>query len=106
MKEFDGSPDKVKLGFQDSIFAPTSFTEVCVGMDTRETSKTLVAAVKKACDIFGVRVCDFGLVTTPQLHWLVSNRYTHFNDAGLYVQYFKEKFLTFVGLCQNSNLGK
>mmetsp|Transcript_1838 Transcript_1838/g.2482 ORF Transcript_1838/g.2482 Transcript_1838/m.2482 type:complete len:140 (+) Transcript_1838:442-861(+) len=75
-------------------------------MDTRTTSPALVAAAMKGCDIMGVRTCNFGKVTTPQLHWLVSHRYTHFNDAGLYTQYYKDKFLSFVGLCQNHKLGK
>lgn len=68
----------------ESVFAETSFAEVCLGMDTRETSPALLAAVKAACDIMGVKVCTYGLVTTPQLHWLVSENYTNDNDTGLY----------------------
>ena len=73
-------------------------------MDTRETSPALLKAVKAACDIMGVKVCNYGLVTTPQLHWLVSENYTDENDTGLYSQEFKENFLTFLSLCDTAAL--
>lgn len=43
--EFDNSPRRMMLGFLESVFAPMSFVHVCLGMDTRESSPRLLAAI-------------------------------------------------------------
>lgn len=44
--EFDMSPRALQCGFTESIFADISNARVCVGMDTRESSPKLLAAVR------------------------------------------------------------
>lgn len=77
--EFDKSHDKIKYGFQESIFVPVSFTTVCFGFDTRETSPSLIEAAIKGATLMGVQVTNHGLCTTPMLHWLVSQQLTKEN---------------------------
>jgi len=48
---------------------------VFLARDTRESSPRLIAAMKRAFDIFGVHWEDFDLLTTPQLHWIVARTY-------------------------------
>ena len=43
---------------------------VFIGMDTRESSERLCNAVSQGITLIGVEPVNFGLVTTPQLHWL------------------------------------
>ena len=100
LEEFDNGPDKLTYGLQESIFAPSSYAECCFALDTRESGPALVAAAKAACEIMGVTTCNHGVVTTPQLHWLVSNKYTHSNDSGLYTQHCREVFMAFLTLCE------
>ena len=45
--------------------------KVVLGMDTRPSSVALVAAVKDGVEAAGGVVEDFGLLTTPQLHYMV-----------------------------------
>lgn len=99
--DFNESERRLKFGFLESIFAPVSFVEACFAMDTRDTSPKLLQAAMRGCELMGIKGTNFGLCTTPQLHWLVANRLTHANDSGLYIQYFKENFLTFLSLCQD-----
>jgi len=68
-------------------------------MDTRESSPALTAAAIAACEIMGVKACNYGVCTTPQLHWLVAHKYTNSNEAGLYVQHCREVFMSFLTLC-------
>lgn len=44
---------------------------VLMGRDTRPSSPRLAQLVAQGCAALGVEVIDHGLVTTPQLHWLV-----------------------------------
>jgi len=44
---------------------------VVVGRDTRPHSKGLVEKLKAGIEAVGGVVVDYGIVTTPQLHWLV-----------------------------------
>lgn len=46
---------------------------VFVGCDTRSSSEKLKRIVVEGIESLGAKVVDFGLVTTPQLHWLVRN---------------------------------
>lgn len=75
-------------------------------MDTRDTSEKLLNAAKKACKLMSIKTTNYGLVTTPKMHWLVSKGYTHFNDTGLYTQFFKDSFLTFISLSNNDRMMK
>lgn len=104
--KFDDTEMRVKFGFQESVFAPVSLAEACFACDTRESSPQLVKAALAGCETLGVKTCNFGLCTTPQLHWLVSQRKTHFNDAGLYAQFFHVNYQTFLALCGDKSAKK
>ena len=47
---------------------------VLVGRDTRDSSPSLCQLVVDGASALGAEVEDFGVVTTPQLHWLVRER--------------------------------
>eukprot|EP00730_Choanoeca_flexa_P009797 TRINITY_DN1339_c0_g1_i1.p1 TRINITY_DN1339_c0_g1~~TRINITY_DN1339_c0_g1_i1.p1 ORF type:complete len:531 (+),score=124.34 TRINITY_DN1339_c0_g1_i1:168-1595(+) len=44
---------------------------VAIGSDTRKSSPGLVQAAKDGCSAVGAHCDDFGLMTTPQLHYVV-----------------------------------
>lgn len=46
--------------------------KVFIGRDTRPSSEHLKDLVVKGVEALGGQVVDFGLVTTPQLHWVVA----------------------------------
>ncbi|TNV80721.1 hypothetical protein FGO68_gene10832 [Halteria grandinella] len=43
---------------------------VFIGMDTRDSSQRLIDAVSQGITLIGACPVNYGLVTTPQLHWL------------------------------------
>lgn len=45
---------------------------VFIGYDSRESSLRLSEAMINGIEILGGRVVNYGLVTTPQLHWLTA----------------------------------
>ena len=45
--------------------------KVVFGRDTRASGPHLVKALKAALDVLGVEYTDYGLLTTPQLHYIV-----------------------------------
>ncbi len=60
-------------GFKGKVegdFAGAQQALVFIGMDTRESSERLCAAVAQGIELIGAEPLNFGLVTTPQLHWL------------------------------------
>jgi phosphomannomutase len=61
-------------------------------MDTRDSSPALVAAALAACEIMGVMTCNYGVCTTPQLHWLVSHSYVFPSDVVMYEKHSKKVF--------------
>lgn len=101
LEGFDSSADKMKYGFADTIFAPTAYTKVCFGFDTRETSPMLVEAAMTGAKLMGANVVNYGLCTTPMLHWLVSEKHTKEDEVSLYYENFKGKFLTFLELVKS-----
>ena len=74
---------------QDAI---ASAVEVYIAMDTRGSSPELVAAVKHGLDCLGVNHRDFGLLTTPQLHYQVAASADSATD-------FTNSFREFMNLC-------
>ena len=65
LEALDGSEEKIKYGFQETIFAESSFATVCFGHDTRETSPALEKAAMEGCKLMGVKPVSHGLCTTP-----------------------------------------
>lgn len=57
----------------DSSFRPLIF----IGQDTRISSSPLAELLKEAVQAAGGIVVDYGIVTTPQLHWAVGS----YNDS-------------------------
>lgn len=57
---------------QEDLFSKVGEVDpiVFIGMDTRESSQRLCDAVALGLQAIGVTPINFGLVTTPQLHWL------------------------------------
>ena len=43
---------------------------VFIGMDTRDSSQRLIDAVSQGISLIGAQPHNYGLVVTPQLHWL------------------------------------
>ncbi|KAL6985821.1 phosphoacetylglucosamine mutase [Sarracenia purpurea var. burkii] len=51
------------------------YAEILLGRDTRPSGESLLAAVKKGIStIAGAVAVDMGVLTTPQLHWMVRAR--------------------------------
>jgi len=67
---------------------------VLVGKDTRATGPRLVAAVRAGVWVAGGQVVDHGLLTTPQLHWLVRQTNERREEVGLpeYYRYITAAF--------------
>lgn len=66
----------INLGFDlfDIIFSSDKhICDVFLGHDTRETSYNLIVACGQGVDLTGSNPKNFGLVTTPQLHFLVQS---------------------------------
>ena len=60
-------------------------------MDTRESSPILIENIKKGLSCFGVEHTDFGLLTTPQLHYKVATGGNSIDD-------FVDAYLEFLNL--------
>lgn len=71
-------------------------------MDTRESSPILLKAAMKGCELMGVKITNFGLCSTPQLHWLISQKLTKEADKPKYAQYFTKAFLSFIKLIESA----
>lgn len=74
-----------------------SSSKVLIGRDNRPTSAILAQAVRAAIEAAGSEVLDYGLVSTPQLHFLVeqSNVLSSLPTLDHYTNYFSSKALTF-----------
>lgn len=81
-----------------------SFVQVCLGMDNRESSPGLLNAIQAACELLNVNVTSYGLVTTPMLHWLVSQGMTDAKEVGNYHINFCKAFIDYLALCEESHL--
>ena len=71
---------------------------VFLGRDTRESSEKLVAAVKAGLDCLNVPYKDFGLLTTPQLHFIVAHHKKDY-DGKDYISIMSDAYLEFINLC-------
>jgi len=74
-------------------------SRVAIGVDTRPSSVPLAGAVREGVDVAGAALMDFGLSTTPQLHYYVrclntKGAYGAPNEGG----YFKKMFNALVKL--------
>jgi len=84
---------------------PTSVSgTVVVGRDTRLSSPALSKAVVRGVEVVGGQVLDIGVVTTPQLHYIVvaTNTKGGYGDPSLVGYYAKitgafKKFISLVG---------
>jgi len=47
-------------------------SKVHFGRDTRSHSKSLIELAMKGSELMGATICDHGIVTTPQLHFIVN----------------------------------
>ncbi|XP_042299246.1 phosphoacetylglucosamine mutase-like isoform X2 [Sceloporus undulatus] len=64
---------------------------VVIGRDTRPSSKKLSQSVTDGVSVLGGQYHDYGLVTTPQLHYMVCCRNTHGNYGIATVEGYYEK---------------
>lgn len=74
---------------------------VFVGRDTRKSSPHLSALLVKGAESMGAVVIDFGVVTTPQLHWVIKS----FNSNSIYTvdAYFSTLINAFTKLIQTKS---
>lgn len=77
---------------------------VFVGRDTRSSSAKLSQAVLDGVSAFGGHSKDYGLVTTPQLHYMVRCRNTQGRYGEATVEgYYKKLSDAFIELTKNAN---
>ena len=84
----DSSDDVTKI-FQDictieNVSWPISSSNsavVFLGRDTRPSSEHLSVLLKRGASLFHAQIVDFGLVTTPQLHYMVRTRNIHDSEG-------------------------
>ncbi|KAI3832487.1 hypothetical protein MKW92_043301 [Papaver armeniacum] len=63
--------------------------EVLLGRDTRPSGKSLLEAARQGINsVVGAVATDMGILTTPQLHWMV--RYRNMGKSSLETDYFKQ----------------
>ena len=84
LTELDEVSNRVKYGFMETIFYGSGMSKASFAMDTRESSPALLNAAMTGCQSVGVATTNFGLCTTPQLHWLVSQNLTDPKNWDLY----------------------
>ena len=71
---------------------------VFLAKDTRESSPILLAAVKKGLDCLNVPYTDFGLLTTPQLHYIVAHHKKDYTSE-CYIAHKTKEYIEFIALC-------
>ena len=62
--------EEIKAG---EIVPEPEYPHVILAWDNRESSPTLIDAIKKGLDILQVPYTEKGLITTPMLHYIVGN---------------------------------
>lgn len=75
--------------------------KILVGRDTRESGVAIIEAIKSVIEGLDGEVCDYGIVSTPQLFWLVrsSNAKGEFESKNKYLGYFNQHYAILVELC-------
>nr|XP_033795318.1 phosphoacetylglucosamine mutase [Geotrypetes seraphini] len=77
---------------------------VAIGRDTRPSSETLSQAVIDGVTAFGAQYHDYGLVTTPQLHYIVCCRNTREQYGTSTVKgYYQKLTKAFAELCKQAS---
>lgn len=100
--DLDRPDNRSKYGFEASIFDPVLTAQASFAMDTRESSPVLMKHMLSGVSALGVKYVNFGLCTTPQLHWLIHQKKTHASEARLYAKHCKDKFLSFLEECDKN----
>lgn len=80
LTNFNEEQNREQYGFTEDIFKAQdedNMPVVLLGMDTRESSQNLLRWTKEGIKSVGVNYVDFGLCTTPMLHWFVANDITN-----------------------------
>ncbi|KAK9060467.1 hypothetical protein SSX86_021171 [Deinandra increscens subsp. villosa] len=69
---------------------------ILLGRDTRPSGESLVEAAKQGiCSVIGAVVYDIGIVTTPQLHWIVRARNKELKASASELDYFDQVSTSF-----------
>lgn len=76
---------------QSKYFFRDNVSRICLGHDTRRSCPVLKKHVIAALDILNSSYNDYGVVTTPQLHWLTYVNQQTFSMRK-FVSYVKEDF--------------
>eukprot|EP01068_Selenidium_serpulae_P009423 Selendium_serpulae@DN5226_c0_g1_i1.p1 len=71
-----------EMNIADAAEDVFSHTTVLVGRDTRESSAELSQLLIKGVEAMGGKAIDFGVVTTPELHFLVARANSADREAG------------------------
>lgn len=98
-----------KLGIEWSNI-PLNEVQVVIGRDTRPSSEILVAALCSAIQSLGAKAIDLGIMTTPQLHYIIeSGNFRNVplgqNTLDYYYRHFGNQLKKFVELTTMSRLG-
>ncbi|KAD2394480.1 hypothetical protein E3N88_41457 [Mikania micrantha] len=74
----------------------TQAAAILLGRDTRPSGESLVEAAKQGiCSVIGAIVNDMGVVTTPQLHWMVRTRNKDLKASASELDYFDQVSTSF-----------
>ncbi|KAL8242667.1 hypothetical protein R6Q59_012969 [Mikania micrantha] len=74
----------------------TKAAAILLGRDTRPSGESLVEAAKQGiCSVNGAIAIDMGVVTTPQLHWMVRTRNKDLQASASELDYFDQVSTSF-----------
>ena len=83
---------------EDVIFGETpAGARVFLAMDTRQSSPTLISAIKQGLESLNVPFKDFGLLSTPQLVYLTACSDKDYEPSN-YIENFTNAFIEFMSL--------
>lgn len=89
-----------QLSERDKIEWSGGNPTIIIGRDTRQSSPRFVELITAAATALQCKVVDYGLLTTPQCHWLV-HRYNNFGAKAAtveaYYQTLSSAFLKLIG---------
>eukprot|EP00357_Protocruzia_adherens_P001924 CAMPEP_0114986550 /NCGR_PEP_ID=MMETSP0216-20121206/8488_1 /TAXON_ID=223996 /ORGANISM="Protocruzia adherens, Strain Boccale" /LENGTH=545 /DNA_ID=CAMNT_0002348997 /DNA_START=40 /DNA_END=1677 /DNA_ORIENTATION=+ len=75
--------DFLRDTFGSDVAAQDYEGDVWIGNDTRDTSLMLKECLCAGASLLKANIKDFGVVTTPQLHWLVQQNFNGEDDISL-----------------------